>query len=168
VSSTSRVRLADVGDLAAIVGIYNHYVTTSHCTFDLDPFTPETRRPWFDQFSATGRHRLVVASDAGIVVGYAGTMSYRAKRAYETTVEATCYVHAEHWGKGIGGSMYRELFTMLAGEDIHRVLAGISVPHPASVAFHERLGFRQVAHYTEQGRKFGRYWDTVWLEREFP
>jgi phosphinothricin acetyltransferase len=168
VTSPVLVRPAIEGDLAAIVEIYNHYVATSHCTFDIDPYTVETRRPWFNQFAATGRHRLLVATIDGAVVGYAGTMGYRPKRAYETTVECTCYVSAGHLGRGAGASMYRALFRDLAGEDIHRILAGIAIPHAFSVTFHEHLGFRQVAHYTEQGRKFGRYWDTVWLERPFP
>jgi phosphinothricin acetyltransferase len=48
---------------------------------------------------------------------------------------------------------------------VHRAYAGIALPNPASVALHERFGFKKVAHFSEQGRKFGRYWDVAWFEK---
>jgi phosphinothricin acetyltransferase len=57
------------------------------------------------------------------------------------------------------------VFDALAHEDVHRALAGIGMPNDASVALHERFGFRRAAHFSEQGRKFGRYWDVDWYER---
>jgi phosphinothricin acetyltransferase len=53
----------------------------------------------------------------------------------------------------------------LEDEDVHRAYAGIALPNPASIALHERFGFKRVAHFTEQGRKFGRYWDVDWYEK---
>jgi phosphinothricin acetyltransferase len=57
------------------------------------------------------------------------------------------------------------LFKFLEGEDVHRAYAGIALPNPASIGLHERFGFKRVAHFTEQGRKFGRYWDVAWYEK---
>ena len=51
---------------------------------------------------------------------------------------------------------------------MHRAYAGIGMPNPASVRLHERCGYRRAGYYTEQGRKFGRYWDVAWYERAFP
>ena len=65
----------------------------------------------------------------------------------------------------MGTQLYKSLFAALLGEDIHRAYAGIALPNPASVALHERFGFKKVAHFTEQGRKFGRYWDVAWYEK---
>jgi phosphinothricin acetyltransferase len=78
----------------------------------------------------------------------------------------TVYVAADATGKGIGTALYRDLFPRLAKQDVHRALAGITLPNPASLALHARFGFRQVAHFTENGRKLGRYWDVVWWEKE--
>ncbi len=61
---------------------------------------------------------------------------------------------------------YTALFEALAGEDLHRAYAGIGIPNAASIALHERFGFARVAYFTEQGRKFGRYWDVAWYEKE--
>ena len=61
--------------------------------------------------------------------------------------------------------MYDELFGLLDAEDLHRAYAQITVPNGPSLALHERFGFRQVAYYSEIGRKFDRDWDIIWLER---
>src|SRR5438874_13651502 len=89
---TVEVRPAAQADLPRITDIYNHYVTNTHITFDLEAVTLADRRAWFAQFRVTGRHRLFVATNEDGVVGYAGTHEYHAKRAYETTVETSIYV----------------------------------------------------------------------------
>ena len=83
--SELRVRLAQHGDLTRLTEIYNHYIVNTPITFDIEPYSVEKRAAWFDQFAPTGRHRLLVAEDAGNVVGYVGTMRFRPKAAYDTT-----------------------------------------------------------------------------------
>jgi phosphinothricin acetyltransferase len=68
-------------------------------------------------------------------------------------------------GRGAGSRLYEGLFKSLEGQDVHRAYAGIALPNPASIGLHERFGFKRVAHFTEQGRKFGRYWDVAWYEK---
>jgi phosphinothricin acetyltransferase len=159
------VRAAAESDWPAIVALYNAYATGSSCTFDVAPFTVETRRPWLEQFGASGRYRLLVAIEANRLVGYAGSMRYRPKPAYETSVELTCYVAQDAQRRGVATALYESLFEQLRGEDLHRALAGITLPNDASVALHVRFGFRNVGVFTEQGRKFGRYWDVLWMEK---
>lgn len=161
------VRPALLDDLPRLTDIYNHYIRETAITFDIDEYTVERRRTWFDQHGETGRYQLLVALLDGTVVGYAGTGPFRAKRAYDTSVEMTIYLDPAATAKGIGTALYRELFPRIAREDVRRALAGITLPNPASIVLHERFGFRQVAHFTENGRKFGSYWDVVWLERGF-
>lgn len=153
------------GDLEAIVEIYNHYVRQTYITFDLEPFTVDGRREWFDHYASSGRHRLLVARDADRVLGYATSSRWRPKAAYDTSVETTVYLHPAATRRGIGTLLYAELFSILAGEDVHRAYAGISGPNQASVALHERFGFARAGTFTEQGRKFDRWWDVVWYEK---
>jgi phosphinothricin acetyltransferase len=61
--------------------------------------------------------------------------------------------------------LYRTLFAALKNEDIHRVLAGITIPNEASVAMHRGFGFTDVGVFIENGRKFDRYWDVLWMQR---
>jgi len=152
-------------DLPQLTEIYNYYVLNTPVTFDVEPYTVERRATWFEQFSAAGRYRLVVAEEDGVVLGYAGTMRFRPKAAYETTVETTIYCDQQAVGKRLGSRLYAALFEAVQREDIHRLVAGYTLPNDASAALHTRCGFKPVGIYSEVGRKFGRYWDVQWTER---
>jgi phosphinothricin acetyltransferase len=158
------VRPGEERDLEQLNELYNHYVRMSACTFDVEPITMDARRAWFADFG--GRYKLIVAAEDDAVLGYAASKSFRPKQAYETSVETSVYVRHDMHGRGLATRMYRALFDVLEGEDIHRVYAGITVPNPASFALHETFGFKQVAYFTEQGRKFENYWDVAWFEKE--
>jgi phosphinothricin acetyltransferase len=159
------VRAATADDLSAINAIYNQYILETHYTFDLEPWTMDARREWFAHYSTTGRHRLLVAVAESQVIGYTSSSRYRPKAAYDVTVETSIYLAPESVGRGAGSRLYQELFKLLEGEDVHRANAGITLPNPASIALHERFGFKRIALFTEQGRKFGRYWDVAWFEK---
>ncbi|MFZ0889644.1 MAG: N-acetyltransferase family protein [Candidatus Binataceae bacterium] len=159
------VRPARRGDLARVTEIYNHYVVNTPITFDIEPFTVEQRVSWFEEHAESGRYRLLVAERSGMLLGYAGTGQFRAKAAYDTSVEMTIYCAPEAMGRAIGTRLYAALFDQLEGEDIHRALAGITLPNDASIALHRKFGFKEVAHFTENGRKLGRYWDVLWMEK---
>jgi phosphinothricin acetyltransferase len=159
------IRSAERADLARITEIYNYYVLNTPVTFDVEAYTVERREAWFAQFGVSGRYRLIVAEENGVVKGYAGTTRFRPKAAYETTVETTIYCAPEAVGKGMGVRLYSELFARLKSEDIHRFVAGYALPNAASEALHRRFGFKVVGVFSENGRKFGKYWDVCWTER---
>lgn len=159
------IRPAERRDLARITDIYNYYVLNTPVTFDVAAYTVAGRESWFSQFGMTGRYRLFVAEENSVVMGYAGTTWFRPKAAYETTVETTIYCAAEAVGKGIGRLLYAELFQKLKGEDIHRFVAGYALPNVASERLHRRFGFEIVGVFSENGRKFGKYWDVCWTEK---
>ena len=159
------IRPAERSDLTRLTEIYNHYVINTPITFDLKPVTVEQRAGWFNDHNDGARYRLFVANQGGRVLGFAATGRFRDKAAYDTTVETTIYCAPEATGRGIGSMMYRTLFDAIRDEDIHRIMGGITMPNEASLKLHERFGFKQVAMFSENGRKFGRYWDVCWLER---
>ena len=159
------IRPAVREDLPGLTALYNHYIETSACTFDLKTYTVEQRTPWFEQFKEHGRHQLFVALAAEKLVGYAGSMQYRAKAAYDPSVESTVYVLSGAGRHGTGTRLYEVLFAALAKEDVHRIYAGITMPNPASIALHKRFGFTLAGTYNQVGRKFDRYWDVEWYEK---
>lgn len=163
--SDIRTRLAERGDLPRLTEIYNYYVLHTPVTFDVQPYTVEERAAWFAQFRDTGRHRLLVAEHEGVIVGYAGTTRFRPKAGYDTTVEMTIYCAQESVGKGVGRLLYAALFELLSGEDIRRFVAGYALPNLATEALHRRFGFKVVGTFSENGRKFGKFWDVCWTER---
>lgn len=159
------IRAASLADLPSVTEIHNYYVQNTHITFDIRPFTPEQRTPWFHDHSDGRRHRILVAEDDGKILGYTATGAFRTKEAYETTVEVSVACSPGSTARGIGTQLYQALFPLLEKEDVHRVVAGIAQPNPASNALHERFGFKPVGAFTQVGRKFCKYWDVLWMEK---
>jgi phosphinothricin acetyltransferase len=160
------VREASLADLPQIDEIHNYYILNSHITFDIQPFSPEQRVGWFHDHSDNGRHRTLVAEEStGKIAGYAASGTFRSKRAYETTVEISVACRADATGRGIGSQLYQALFALLENEDVHRAVAGTAQPNIASNTLHERFGFVRVGTFTQVGRKFGKYWDVLWMEK---
>lgn len=164
---TIAIRTAEADDLPGIVDILNHYIVHSHVTFDTKAFAVADRRAWFESFGATGRYRLLVAHDAGRVLGYASSTPIRPKPAYDPSVETSIYLEPGVTGRGLGRQLYAHLLEALGGENVHRAYAGIVLPNPGSIALHEQLGFRHVGTWREAGRKFDRWWSIGWWERPF-
>ncbi len=159
------MRPGTVADLDTVVAIYNHYVRHSSATFEVEPVRVEDRVPWAREHLAGGRYRLFVAEERSEVIGWATTSPFRPRAAYATTVESSVYLAPGRLGRGIGSALYRAVLEAVAGEDVERVVAGVTTPNPASVRLHRRFGFRRVGTFHRVGRKFGRYWDVTWFER---
>lgn len=161
------IRPANERDLPELVRVYNHYVTTTHITFDTQAFTVEERRRWFDSFSESGPYRLLIAKVDDQFVGYASSTAFQAKPAYVQSVETTIYLDPAFVGRDIGQPLYGALLEALRSEkSVHRAYGGIALPNPNSIALHERLGFHLAGTFREVGFKFGKYWDVSWYEKD--
>lgn len=160
------LEIALVDDLPQIVDIYNWYVENSAVTFDLERVTAESRLGWFEQFKSDSRHQIWLAKSGTQVLGYAASMAFRTKAAYDPSVENSVYLRPDAMGLGLGKKLMSHLLSQLAKQDVHRVLACITLPNDVSVALHKNLGFKQVGVFSEVGRKFERYHDVAWLECE--
>lgn len=158
------IRNAQQSDLPALVDIYNHYVRETPITFDLEETTVEARRAWFEQFSAQGRHQLMVDDEDGQITGYAHSTAFRPKPAYRRSVETTVYLDPAHMGKGRGSALLGALIDQLRTAGAHRAYAIITLPNEASIRLHEKFGYAPLMALSEVGHKFGRYWDTQWME----
>jgi phosphinothricin acetyltransferase len=159
------IRRVEQPDLPALLEIYNHYVTTTPITFDVEPRTLAQRQEWLDGFKPQGRHQCFVAARDGRAIGWACSAKYKEKAAYDTSVEMSVYLASDCHGRGLGRRLYETIIAALQGEDINRLYGGITQPNPASVGLHLAMGFRLVGTQTEVGRKFGRFWDVALYER---
>jgi phosphinothricin acetyltransferase len=161
-----QLRYAREDDLVRLLEIYNHYVEHTHITFDTKPIPLETRRVWLESFRSEGPHRLLVAELDGRVGGYASSHTFRVKPAYLRSVETSIYLDHEACGAGLGSALYTRLLEILEAEpNVHRVYGGVTLPNEASLALHQRFGFKRIGTFSEVGFKFGRYWDVAWFER---
>jgi len=160
-----KIRPAVRDDLPRLTEIYNYYIVNTPITFDMEPFTVEERARWFDEHAGTRRHRMFVAEEAGRVVGYTYSGPFSDRAAYDTSAATSIYCAQDATERGIGTMLYRSLFDALKNEDIHRLLAGITLPNDASIKLHRKFGFTEVGVFSECGRKLGRYWDVVWMQR---
>ena len=159
------MRPATSTDLPALTAIYNHYVAHTPITFDVVPVDLENRAAWMSHYAGSGPHRLLVAVADEVAVGYATSSRFRERTAYATSVETSVYCRHDCTGRGIGSQLYAALFDALEGVDVHRAYAGTTLPNDASVALHRHFGFSEIGVFRQVGRKFGRYWDVLWMEK---
>ena len=157
------LRLAHDDDAEAIRRIYNYEVEHSTVTFDIVPRDAAAQQTWMAEHG--GVYPVLVATDAGRVVGFASLSPYRPRPAYATTVEDSVYVAASHRGTGVGTALLRELCVLAASHGFHAVIARIVGDHEASIGLHARCGFAHVGVEREVGRKFGRWLDVCVMQR---
>ena len=158
------IRDATAADLAAINELYNTTIIDSHVSFDVEPWTVDDRRRWWE--SRDPELVCLIADLDGIVAGVAFSSWWRPKDAYRTTMETTVVLDEAYHGRGLGTELLAALATRLHAEGVHRAVAIIALPNQASLALHRKLGYREVGTLTEVGNKLGRYWDTILMERD--
>src|SRR5438477_349931 len=161
------IRPASSDDAIDIANIYNYYVATSHCTFEIEPvdLAEMTRR--IEDGVTAGYPFLVAEDNDEEIVGYAYGHEYRPRKAYRHSIEVSVYVRPGHDGKNIGTTLYEALFGEIKKGDFHAIIAGISLPNDASIRLHENFGMTKVAHFREAGRKFDRWIDVGYWELIF-
>lgn len=160
------LRPATSDDAPAIAAIYNHYVRHTAVTFELDEVGVADMAGRIAE--VTARFPWLVAAAGDRVVGYAYAAPWKSRCAYRHTVECTIYLAPDATGRGHGGALYRALLDAVRPLGLHSLIGGIALPNAASVALHERLGFRQVAHFEQVGRKFDRWIDVGYWELILP
>ena len=152
------IRTAELSDALQIAHIYNHYIRTSHSTFELAPIDiREMERRLADVLDA--KHPFMVAELAGDIMGYAYGRAFRPRAAYRHSIEISVYVKQTFERLAIATELYDRLFSDIRDGNYHAVIAGISLPNDASVSLHEKYGLKKVAHFAEVGYKFGRWID---------
>ena len=159
------VRPGTKADAPALTALRNHFIAHSTATFDESPLSADAVGAWIGSFAREGPHRLLVACDGFALLGFACSRAYRPHPAFSRTVECSIYLAPQHTGRGLGRLLYIHLFHALAGEPVHRALAGIALPNPASVALHERMGFTPVGVFDGYAFKHGQAISSMWMQR---
>ena len=162
--STVSLRAAQESDAQAIAEIYNYEVESSTATFDLVPRSLEAQRDWIT--TRSGAFSAIVAVDSvARVIGFAALSTYRDRAGYRTTVENSVYVHRDHQQRGVGKLLLAALLDSARDSGFHTVIARIDSQSTGSLALHRSLGFVEVGVEREIGRKFGRWLDSIIMQR---
>lgn len=162
--SETVIRTATWADVAAIAEIYNESVLTSTANWDHEPRPLERFMAWFADHEAAGLP-VLVASDDDRVVGWASLSLFKPTMVgYLTSVEHSVYVRPDAQGRGVGTALLTRVIAAARSAGKHSLIGALSGDNEASLAFHRRHGFVEVARMPEMGRKFGRWLDLVYVQ----
>ena len=153
------IRNVSLRDAKAIVDIYNEYVVNSVATFETEPLRVEEMEGRIAGISASYPYLVYVDQDE--VVGYCYAHTWKERSAYRYTLETTVYLSPGHTGKGIGMLLMQRLIEACRENGYRALIACITEGNEASNILHERLGFKQVSHFTKVGLKFDRWLDVA-------
>jgi phosphinothricin acetyltransferase len=162
---TVTIRDATQADIEAISAIYAHHVRFGLASFEEAAPSPEEMARRFLNIRAQKLFYLV--AEAGeAVIGYAYAAPYRTRSAYRYTLEDSVYLRPEAAGFGIGRKLLSALITRCEAQGYRRMIAviGDSANLP-SIRLHERLGFAHAGLLPAVGFKFGRWVDSVLMQR---
>ncbi|MCM2679292.1 arsinothricin resistance N-acetyltransferase ArsN1 family B [Echinimonas agarilytica] len=159
------IREVQSTDAGAISEIYNYYIHHTVITFEEHEVSADEMK---NRFVAVHHQGLpwLVAQHNGDVVGYAYASQWKQRYSFRFSVEVTVYLAPSASGKRIGTALYQSLFDALKATSVHIMIAGITVPNEASVALHEKFGFRKVGHFSEVGFKFEQWLDVGFWQVE--
>ncbi len=159
------IRVAIAADLPAITAIYEEAVLHGTATFEIDPpdLAEMTRR--FETL-ASGGFPYFVAVDGYQVLGYAYAGPHRPRVAYRFTVEDSIYLTPAAQRRGIGSKLLAALIVACEAKGFRQMVAVIGdSDNTGSVAVHRNAGFQMIGIHPNVGFKFGRWLDTVSMQR---
>jgi L-amino acid N-acyltransferase YncA len=164
--SPLEIRPATAADLPIVTEIYADAVAFGTATFELVPpdLAEMTRR---FQALMDGSFPYFVAVLDGRVAGYAYAAPYRPRPAYSFTVENSVYLQPAIHRRGIGQQLLQRLIAECGASGFRQMIAVIGdSANAASIGVHSRCGFRMIGTHPNVGLKFGRWLDTVMMQRE--
>lgn len=156
------IRPVSENDAPAICAIYNHYVEKSVISFEEEAVSVDEMVQRIK--STTAHYPWLVFEENGKVLGYAYVNLWKTRCAYRNTLESTIYT-ADSAQIGTGTKLYNALFNALDPNEIHSLIAVIALPNPASVNFHEKMGFKKAGHFKEVGYKLGKRIDVGYWQK---
>lgn len=160
------IRATETRDLPTITAIYGESVLIGTASYEIEPPSiEEMMRRWRELVGNGYPHLVAVRGEE--VRGYAYAGPYRPRPGYRFMVEDSIYVAPAAQGAGIGRALLGELIKICEAKGFRQMVAviGGGTEHPSSVGLHRALGFREVGLIEGSGFKFGRWIDTMFMQR---
>jgi phosphinothricin acetyltransferase len=157
------IRLATPADAPAIAVIYNQGIAERIATFETEPRTAEQTAA---QLTEKGdRFPTIVVECEGRIVAFAGAGPYRSRPCYAGVAEHSVYVDPAARGRGAGRAALEALIATYEARGFWKLLSRVFPENKASLALHERCGFRTVGVYHRHAKLDGAWRDCVIVER---
>jgi phosphinothricin acetyltransferase len=161
--SDYRIRPATEADAAAICRIYNQGIVDRVATLETELRTPEERRQWL---AVRGpRHPVLVAEDGDEIIGWGSLNQFNPRDCYRHVADFSIYVERAYRGKGVGTVMLARLVELAREHGYHKLVLSAFPSNTGGMALYEKMGFRTVGIYREQGLLDGRWVDTIVMEK---
>jgi phosphinothricin acetyltransferase len=148
----------------SILAILNDAIVNSTALYDYKPRTSEMMIAWFEAKQQGNFPVIGATSDEGALMGFASYGTFRPWPAYKYTVEHSLYVAKPYRRQGVGTLLLRSTIERATSQDYHVLVGGIDATNAASIALHERFGFKHVATMRQVGFKFGRWLDLCFYQ----
>jgi len=152
-----------IQDREAIIDIFNYYVENSFAAY------PENKLPYeaFDTYlqRANGLPTASIRDRNGKIVGFGMLRPHNPSPTLSQTAEVAYFIHPDHTGKGLGKMLLAFLEKGGRERGITNLLAHISSLNPNSIKFHLKNGFVECGRFKKVGKKKGREFDTVWMQK---
>lgn len=160
---TAVIRAANPADAAGIAAIYDRVVVSSPASFEIEAPGPAEMAARVAATTAT--HPWLVGDEGGRVTGYAYAAPSRSRAAYRWCVEVSVYLAEDRRGQGLGGRLLDSVLEQVAAAGFATVIAGVTLPNPASIRLFESRGFEPVGVFRRAGFKLGAWHDVGWWQR---
>lgn len=163
-SQSLTIRPSTEADVPAMLEIYSYHIQHGLGSFDVEPLHEDELKR---RRKAMLKRRLphFVADVDGVVAGYAYAAPFRKRPAYRYTVEHSIYIHKDFQGRGIGRRLLPALVEACAAAGCRQMVAVVDSANIPSLRLHEACGFVQAGVLHSVGFKFGRWADSVFLQR---
>ena len=177
-----RVRAARVADDEAICRIYNQGIQDRVATLETEPRTADERRQWLA--SRSPRYPVIVAEVAepastsigppteragltvpATIIGWGSLNVFNPREAYRFVADFSVYVERGWRGKGAGRVLLQTLVELGREHGFHKLVLSAFPFNASGMALYEKLGFRTIGVYREQGQIDGRWVDTIIMEK---
>ena len=158
------IRFATEADIPAILDIYAPYILNTAISFE---YSVPTLEEFTERFRGiTARFPWLVGEENGSILGYAYASLPFGRAAYRWVAASSIYLSSDAHRKGIGKKLYAALEAVLTALGYRKIYAIITSDNPGSLIFHEKMGFRFLAEFSDCGIKFSKLYSVVWMEKD--
>jgi L-amino acid N-acyltransferase YncA len=157
------IRSAKESDIISIQEIYNQGIEDRIATLETEKKDFKYMKEWFDKH--TDRYKIIVAEQAGQIVGWSSLNQYNNRCAYNGVADISVYILRENRGKGIGKKLLAELESLAKEEGFHKMVLFTFPFNQLGQGLYKKMGFREVGIFKNQGILDGQFVDVLAMEK---